>query len=87
MFGQFQNSPLTVSYISERMKKKSIEIKDNSIYSEFFILLGWVQFGNHVYRIFTEQKTWNNAKVGDIKHIFIRKKIKFSLCIKMQLKF
>lgn len=40
----------------------------------FFLFKGWVQYGNHVYRLFTEQKTWDNAKVGKIKSVVMRKK-------------
>lgn len=42
--------------------------------SLFFLFKGWVQYGNHVYRLFTEQKTWDNAKVGKIKSVLMRKK-------------
>lgn len=29
-----------------------------------FFPLGWVLYGNHVYRPFTEKKTWDRAKVN-----------------------
>lgn len=30
-----------------------------------FHLLGWVQYENHIYRIFTENKNWDDAKVHE----------------------
>lgn len=45
---------------------------------------GWVQYGSHVYRLFTEQNDWVNAKVGDmiIKRILIRKNSSLHLNVK-----
>lgn len=31
-----------------------------------FHLLGWVQYENHIYRIFTEKKNWDGAKVHEL---------------------
>lgn len=39
-----------------------------SLCSELF-LLGWVQYENHIYLLFTDKKTWISAKVGEVVHI------------------
>lgn len=36
-------------------------LKPDAIY---FYLLGWVQYGNHIYRLFNETKNWESAKVN-----------------------
>lgn len=53
--------------------------------SLFFLFKGWVQYGNHVYRLFTEQKTWDNAKVGKIKSVLMRKKSTLHLNVSKKL--
>lgn len=49
--------------ITKKKKEKKIFIRLFCKINKHHFLIGWEQFGNHIYHLFADQKTWMDARV------------------------